>query len=52
MVRALLADPRLQTVRRWCLGTRTAHGVYAPLGFGPVDPHIWMEHKPDPARWR
>jgi GNAT superfamily N-acetyltransferase len=51
MVRALLEDPRLQTLRRWCLGTRDAHGVYAPLGFTAVDARVWMEHKPDPARW-
>ncbi|MCE9578885.1 MAG: GNAT family N-acetyltransferase [Deltaproteobacteria bacterium] len=51
MVQALLDDPRLQTLRRWCLGTRDAHGVYAKLGFGPVDARIWMELKPDPARW-
>src|SRR5689334_17057733 len=37
MVRELMADPRLQTLRRWCLGTRDAHGVYAALGFAPVD---------------
>jgi len=52
MVRALMADPRLQTLRRWCLGTRDAHGVYAPLGFGPVNPAIWMEHRPDAAAWQ
>jgi len=52
MVQALIDDPRLQTLRRWCLGTRDAHGVYAKLGFGPVDPRIWMELKPDPARWQ
>jgi GNAT superfamily N-acetyltransferase len=51
MVRALIDDPRLQTLRRWCLATRTAHGVYAPLGFAAVDARIWMELKPDPARW-
>jgi hypothetical protein len=51
-VRALIDDPRLQTLRRWCLATRTAHGVYAPLGFAPVDARIWMEHKPDAARWQ
>lgn len=52
MVRALIADPRVQTVRRWVLATRDAHGVYAPLGFAPVDPTRWMEMLPDPARWR
>ena len=52
MVRALLADPRTQTVRRWSLATRDAHGVYAALGFGPVDARIWMELKPDPSVWQ
>jgi GNAT superfamily N-acetyltransferase len=51
MVQTFLDEPRLQTLRRWCLGTRDAHEVYRPLGFGPVDPRIWMEIKPDPARW-
>jgi GNAT superfamily N-acetyltransferase len=51
MVQALLDDPRLQTLRRWCLGTRDAHGVYVPLGFAAVDARIWMEYKPSPARW-
>ncbi len=51
MVQALLDDGRLQTLRRWCLGTRDAHDVYRPLGFGPVDPRIWMQYLPDPARW-
>lgn len=51
MVQALLDDPRLQTLRRWCLGTRDAHGVYAPLGFAAVDGRIWMEYKPSAARW-
>jgi GNAT superfamily N-acetyltransferase len=52
MVRSLLAHPDLQTLRRWCLATRDAHGVYAPLGFTPVDPGRWMELKLDPARWQ
>jgi GNAT superfamily N-acetyltransferase len=51
MVQALITDPRLQTLRRWCLGTRDAHGVYAPLGFAAVDARIWMEYKPSSARW-
>jgi GNAT superfamily N-acetyltransferase len=49
MVRELMADARLQTLRRWCLGTRDAHGVYAALGFAPVDARIWMEYKPADA---
>ena len=52
LVAALLADPRLQTVRRWCLATRDAHQAYRPFGFAPVDANLWMEWRPDPARWR
>ncbi len=51
MVNALIDDPQLQTLRRWCLATRDAHAVYRPFGFAPVDPTIWMQHLPDPARW-
>jgi GNAT superfamily N-acetyltransferase len=51
MVATLIADPRLQTLRRWCLATRDAHEVYRPLGFGPVDPKIFMQYLPDPSRW-
>ena len=28
--------PELQHLRRWMLGTRDAHGVYADLGFTPI----------------
>lgn len=52
MVRALMSDPRTQTVRNWVLATRDAHGVYAPLGFAPADPARWMVHRPDPSRWQ
>jgi len=51
LVRALMADPRTATLRRWLLGTRDAHGVYRELGFSPVDPTVFMQHTPDPARW-
>lgn len=51
MVEALIRDPRLQTLRRWCLATRDAHEVYRPLGFQPIDPRMWMQYLPDPARW-
>jgi len=50
-VGALIDDPRLATLRRWCLAARDAHDVYAPLGFTAVDARLWMEHKPNPARW-
>jgi GNAT superfamily N-acetyltransferase len=44
MVRALQAHPDLQQLRRWLLGTRDAHGVYAPLGFAPLEsPERYMQ---------
>jgi GNAT superfamily N-acetyltransferase len=49
LVRALRAHPKLQTLRRWLLGTRDAHGVYAALGFAPLTaPERMMEIR-DPA---
>ena len=52
LVKALIDDPRMQTLRRWCLATRDAHAVYTPFGFTPVDPKIWMQYLRDPAHWR
>lgn len=52
MVRALVAHPDLQTLRRWCLATRDAQHVYAPLGFTPVPPDRWMEHRLPDAGWK
>jgi GNAT superfamily N-acetyltransferase len=52
MVRALLDDPRLTTLRRWCLATRDAHEVYQPLGFVPLDASRWLERLPDAAAWQ
>lgn len=44
MVRALQTHPELQGLRRWLLGTRDAHGVYAPLGFTPIEaPERYMQ---------
>lgn len=51
MVRALLDHPELATLRRWCLATRDAHGVYAACGFEPVDARVWMQLLPDTDRW-
>lgn len=39
----VLADPRLQDLRRWGLATADAHGLYAQYGFEPVDPLRHME---------
>jgi GNAT superfamily N-acetyltransferase len=49
LVQAVLADMRLQGLRRWLLVTRDAHALYRPLGFEPVaHPDRIMEiHRPD-----
>lgn len=51
MLDLLFAHPDLQTLRRWCLGTRDAHGIYRRYGFVPVAPEQWMERKLDPSVW-
>ena len=44
LVRMILAEPDLQGLRRFMLGTRDAHPLYAKLGFSVVArPEIWME---------
>lgn len=43
MVEAILSHPDLQTVRRFMLATKDAHGLYAQFGFGGVDSDRWME---------
>lgn len=52
MILAMMADPGVRTLRRWCLATRDAHGVYTPLGFRPVAADRWMERVSDPSAWR
>lgn len=36
LVQTFQRHPELQGLRRWLLGTKDAHGVYAPLGFAPL----------------
>jgi GNAT superfamily N-acetyltransferase len=44
LVAAIQAHPRLQSLRRFMLGTRDAHGLYAQFGFEPVKyPERFME---------
>jgi GNAT superfamily N-acetyltransferase len=39
----ILADPRLQNLRRWILATQDAHGLYAKFGFTPLsNTENWM----------
>jgi len=47
IVEIALGLPELQYVRRWLLGTRDAHGLYAQFGFAMAQPGVLME-KLDP----
>lgn len=52
MMRALIAHPRLQCVRRITLATRDAHGLYAQFGFKPLaKPESQMERR-QPQPWQ
>ena len=47
LVAAIQAHPRLQGLRRFMLGTRDAHGLYAQFGFEPIKyPERFMEIAP------
>jgi GNAT superfamily N-acetyltransferase len=44
MMETILAHPELQGLRRWCLVTRDAHGLYSQFGFAPLYYTTrWME---------
>jgi GNAT superfamily N-acetyltransferase len=44
LMSVITGHPRLQGLRRWCLLTRDAHGLYAQSGFTPLSaPDRWME---------
>jgi GNAT superfamily N-acetyltransferase len=49
LMECIMAHPRLQGLRRWCLVTRDAHGLYQQFGFEPLlAPERWMElHDPE-----
>lgn len=47
LMRAVMAHPDLQGLRRSMLATRDAHGLYRQFGFSDLSaPDLWME-KPD-----
>ena len=52
MLEALEAHPSLQTLRRWCLATRDAHGLYRKFGFQPVAADRWMERLGPKEAWQ
>lgn len=43
LMTAIMADARLQGLRRWGLATADAHGLYAQYGFETADPLRHME---------
>ncbi|MCC6971492.1 MAG: GNAT family N-acetyltransferase [Phycisphaerales bacterium] len=44
LMRAIIEHPDLQGLRRFCLMTRDAHGLYSQFGFAPcADPTRYME---------
>ncbi|MBS0188315.1 MAG: GNAT family N-acetyltransferase [Planctomycetes bacterium] len=44
LMRTILDHPEIQGLRRFCLMTRDAHGLYAQFGFAPMpDPSRYME---------
>jgi GNAT superfamily N-acetyltransferase len=53
LIEALEHHPELQTVRRWCLVTRDADGLYAKLGYARIPPErLWMEKQGPKERWQ
>lgn len=49
LMQAISDHPELQTLRRWHLVTRDAHGLYARFGFAPLDAperHMMKLRKP------
>lgn len=49
LVQTFQQHPDLQGLRRWLLGTKDAHGVYAPLGFTPLDAPERFMHIKNPS---
>jgi GNAT superfamily N-acetyltransferase len=44
LLRTLIDDPALHSIRRFMLATRDAHSFYAQFGFTPpTKPELWME---------
>jgi GNAT superfamily N-acetyltransferase len=52
MLEELERHPSLHTLRRWCLATRDAHGLYEKFGYRPVPADRWMEKQCPKERWQ
>jgi len=48
LVASVMAHPELQGLRRWSLGTRDAHGLYAQFGFTALENSSRMMEIADP----
>lgn len=52
MLQELERHPSLQGLRRWCLATRDAHGLYEKFGYRAVPADRWMERQGPNASWQ
>ena len=53
LLEALERHPDLQTLRRWCLATRDAEGLYEKFGYSRIPPERkWMEKQCPKERWQ
>jgi len=53
MVRSMHEHPEHLTIRKWVLGTRSAHEVYRACGYsGLAKPEMWMERVLPPESWQ
>lgn len=53
LIEELERHPSLQTVRRWCLATRDAEGLYQKFGYRRLPPERkWMEKQGPKERWQ
>lgn len=44
MMECIMSHPELQNLKRWCLLTKDAHGLYKQFGFTELEnPARWME---------
>ena len=52
LIEELERHPSLQTVRRWCLATRDAEGLYQKFGYRSVPADRWMEKQGPKDAWQ
>jgi N-acetylglutamate synthase-like GNAT family acetyltransferase len=53
LIEELERHPSLQTVRRWCLATRDAEGLYQKFGYRRLPPErTWMEKQGPKDAWQ